>query len=102
MQPAAAHALRAHVCGLSGVFSEAHVPGKKQTGISFCRLRTAKLCRERLELHSLRSARLSVSLRAPGGAAGGAFFLSPLPHLSRGPVFWYNLKIRDLGDETHG
>ncbi len=30
MQAAASHSLRSHVCGLSSVFSEAHVPGKNR------------------------------------------------------------------------
>ncbi|MBS1402953.1 MAG: hypothetical protein HPZ79_08230 [Oscillospiraceae bacterium] len=36
MQPAAAHALRSHVCGLSSIFSTAHVAGKNHW-ISFRR-----------------------------------------------------------------
>ena len=33
MQAAASHSLRSHVCGLSSVFSESHVPGKNRLAL---------------------------------------------------------------------
>ena len=47
-QPAAAHARGAHVCGLSGVFSDAPVAGKNEFD---CRLWAAKRCQTLSFLH---------------------------------------------------